>query len=55
MPTRNRSVEELLTFYMGKNTPQRQEFIIKNLKVESDVIEEEPPEERAELEVVSAA
>ena len=26
------SVEEILTFYMGKNTPKRQEFIIDNLK-----------------------
>jgi topoisomerase-4 subunit B len=28
------SIEELLKFYMGKNTPDRQEFIIENLKVE---------------------
>ncbi|GAA0871046.1 DNA topoisomerase IV subunit B [Gangjinia marincola] len=34
------SIEELLTFYMGKNTPQRQGFIIENLKVELDLIEE---------------
>jgi topoisomerase-4 subunit B len=26
---------------MGKNTPDRQEFIINNLKVELDVLEEE--------------
>ena len=32
------SVEDLLSFYMGKNTPDRQEFIINNLKVELDVI-----------------
>ena len=32
-------VEELLSFYMGKNTPDRQEFIIDNLKVELDLIE----------------
>jgi topoisomerase-4 subunit B len=31
----------LLSFYMGKNTPTRQEFIIDNLKVELDIIEEE--------------
>ncbi|GAA3589264.1 DNA topoisomerase IV subunit B [Flavivirga amylovorans] len=36
----NMSVEELLSFYMGKNTPTRQEFIIDNLKVELDLIEE---------------
>ncbi|MGB5226925.1 DNA topoisomerase IV subunit B [Eudoraea sp.] len=33
------SIEELLKFYMGKNTPDRQKFIIKNLKVEVDLIE----------------
>ena len=30
------SIEQLLEFYMGKNTPDRQEFIINNLKVELD-------------------
>jgi topoisomerase-4 subunit B len=30
----------MLNFYMGKNTPDRQEFIIDNLKVELDLIEE---------------
>ncbi len=34
------SIEELLQFYMGKNTPDRQEFIINNLKVELDLIDE---------------
>ncbi len=33
------SIEQLLEFYMGKNTPDRQEFIINNLKVELDVVE----------------
>ncbi|WP_339895208.1 DNA topoisomerase IV subunit B [uncultured Algibacter sp.] len=36
----NMSIEDLLSFYMGKNTPTRQEFIIDNLKVELDIIEE---------------
>lgn len=36
----NMSIEELLSFYMGKNTPNRQEFIINNLKVELDIVEE---------------
>ncbi|MCR6654238.1 MAG: type IIA DNA topoisomerase subunit B [Opitutus sp.] len=31
--------DELLGFYMGKNTPQRQDFIIENLKVEKDLVE----------------
>ncbi len=34
------SIEELLSFYMGKNTPDRQKFIIQNLKVEIDLVEE---------------
>jgi topoisomerase-4 subunit B len=32
------SVSDMLSFYMGKNTPDRQEFIIKNLHVERDDI-----------------
>ncbi|HEX9151145.1 MAG TPA: DNA topoisomerase IV subunit B [Flavobacterium sp.] len=39
MMDKNTSIEQLLSFYMGKNTPDRQEFIIKNLKVELDIIE----------------
>lgn len=34
------SIENLLQFYMGKNTPDRQKFIIENLKVELDIVEE---------------
>ena len=34
------SIEDLLSFYMGKNTPNRQEFIINNLKVELDKVVE---------------
>ncbi len=33
-------IQHLLEYYMGKNTPQRQEFIIDNLKVELDLVEE---------------
>jgi topoisomerase-4 subunit B len=39
MMDKNTSVEQLLSFYMGKNTPDRQEFIINNLKVELDTME----------------
>jgi topoisomerase-4 subunit B len=35
-------VKELLTFYMGKNTPDRQQFIIGNLRVEQDIMADEP-------------
>jgi len=34
------SIDKLLEFYMGKNTPDRQKFIIENLKVELDIVEE---------------
>ena len=34
------SIDQLLTFYMGKNTPDRQKFIIENLKVELDLVED---------------
>jgi topoisomerase-4 subunit B len=40
MMDKHTSIEQLLSFYMGKNTPDRQDFIIKNLKVELDVLEE---------------
>lgn len=33
-------IDDLLKFYMGKNTPDRQEFIIDRLRVEKDLIEE---------------
>jgi len=29
-----KGIKEMLAFYMGKNTPDRQEFIIKNLRYE---------------------
>lgn len=34
------SIDQMLEFYMGKNTPDRQKFIINNLKVELDIVEE---------------
>jgi topoisomerase-4 subunit B len=37
------TIEEMLSFYMGKNTPDRQKFIINNLKVELDLIPNEKP------------
>ncbi len=32
----NASIDSILSYFMGKNTPQRQEFIIENLRVEKD-------------------
>jgi topoisomerase IV subunit B len=31
---------EMLSYFMGKNTPERQDFIIDNLVVEKDLVEE---------------
>ena len=36
---RHKSESEMLQFYMGKNTPDRQNFIIDNLKVELDPVD----------------
>ena len=36
MMSKDTTVDELLEFYMGRNTPERQEFIIENLVVEND-------------------
>ena len=49
--SKDTSIEQLLNYYMGKNTPSRQEFIIDNLVVESDVLEEDndPKEEDENL------
>ncbi len=38
--SKEQSIEEILTYYMGKNTPERQDFIIENLVVIEDIIEE---------------
>ena len=35
------NIANLLSYYMGKNTPQRQQFIIDNLRIEEDIIEED--------------
>ena len=35
------SIKEMLKFFMGKNTPERQEYIIRNLRFELDLVEED--------------
>jgi topoisomerase IV subunit B len=42
------NLNHVLDYYMGKNTPERQEFIIGNLRVELDVID--TPEEEAQIQ-----
>ncbi len=48
-------IGELLTFYMGKNTPDRQNFIIKNLKIEKDIVFDDPAQKEEEEEKHEAA
>ena len=40
---KNDSVNGFLEFFMGKNTPDRQDFIIENLRIEEDFVDEEKP------------
>jgi topoisomerase IV subunit B len=43
------NLQQIMEFYMGKNTPDRQEFIIDNLRIELDKLEK-GAEEKIELE-----
>jgi len=40
---KNDSINGFLEFFMGKNTPDRQDFIIDNLRIEEDIVDEEKP------------
>jgi topoisomerase-4 subunit B len=40
MLSQDAQIQKLLEYYMGKNTPDRQQFIINNLRVEKDIPEE---------------
>lgn len=44
-------IADLLSFYMGKNTPDRQTFIIDNLKVEKDIVHDDPAAREVEEEI----
>ncbi len=37
--TKENKIHDILGFYMGKNTPERQQFIIKNLRIEEDTVD----------------
>lgn len=47
-------IQETLEYFMGKNTPARRDFIIENLKVEEDVVDEDPATFAAEKELETA-
>jgi topoisomerase IV subunit B len=36
----DKSIEDILEYYMGKNTPARQEFIINNLRIEMEAVDD---------------
>ena len=48
---RDSSIPKVLEYYMGKNTMERQEFIIKNLRVEKDDADELPIVEPKSVEI----
>ena len=43
-------LDDILSYFMGKNTPERQRFIINNLRVEQDELEDEEVEEFEETQ-----
>jgi topoisomerase-4 subunit B len=53
--SKDASIDSILSYYMGKNTPERQEFIIENLRVEKDLAVEleELEEDTDNLEIAS--
>ena len=45
----------MLKFFMGKNTPERQEYIIRNLRFEHDVVKEDEDSVADDAEDAGAA
>jgi len=45
------TISDLLKFYMGKNTPERQDFIINHLRVERDLADEMEKMKKGEAEI----
>ena len=35
------SIKEMLKFFMGKNTPERQQYIIRNLRFDIDIVDDD--------------
>jgi topoisomerase-4 subunit B len=52
--TEDQSLDQILEYYMGKNTPERQEFIIDNLRFELDILEEAETEATEATEPAAA-
>ena len=52
--TKDNSIDSILSYFMGKNTQERQEFIIDNLRVEKDVVDQGKAELNTnEIEIAS--
>ena len=51
--TKEQGIKNLLEYYMGKNTPDRQQHIIRKLRVEVDFIGEEQAKEEVEVELLN--
>jgi topoisomerase-4 subunit B len=49
------SIDSILSYFMGKNTPQRQEFIIDNLRVEEDVKEDLEEDDKSDEKLEKAS
>ena len=43
------SIREMLKFFMGKNTPERQQYIIRNLRFEHDIVDDDEASESEPL------
>ncbi len=49
------SIDEILSYFMGKNTPERQDFIIDNLRVEKDLEEEIAKDKESSTDIEKAS
>lgn len=52
--SKDQKITQLLEYYMGKNTPDRQKHIVNNLRVEVDIAEQQKAKEKAEAEELVA-
>jgi topoisomerase-4 subunit B len=53
--TKDASIDSILSYFMGKNTPERQDFIIDNLRVEKDLPETTVADATEEAETTELA
>jgi topoisomerase-4 subunit B len=46
---KDQKIFQMLEYYMGKNTPERQKHIVQNLRIELDITEDKKPTDPEEL------